>query len=70
MATGKPRITITLDEANYRVLKAISECSGQPMSKFVAELLDGARPTLERMAVTFQKIKQAQDQERESSSRR
>ena len=64
MATSKPRITVTLDDQSYRVLKAISDCSGQPMSKFVAELLDGARPTLERMAVTFQKIKQAQEQER------
>lgn len=64
MATTKPRITITLSEQSYSVLKAISECSGQPMSTFVTEMLDSARPTLERMAVTFQKIKRAQDAER------
>ena len=34
------------------------------MSTFVTEMLDSARPTLERMAVTFQKIKRAQDAER------
>lgn len=64
MATTKPRITITLNDKSYAVLKAISECSGQPMSTFVTEMLDSARPTLERMAATFQKIKRAQDAER------
>lgn len=64
MATAKPRITVTLDQHTYDVLKVISECGGQPMSAFVSEMLDSARPTLERMAATFQKIKQAQDAER------
>lgn len=64
MATAKPRITITLNEKSYAVLKAISDCSGQPMSTFVTEMLDSARPTLERMAATFQKIKRAQETER------
>ena len=64
MATTKSRITITLNDKSYAVLKAISECSGQPMSTFVTEMLDSARPTLERMATTFQKIKRAQDAER------
>jgi hypothetical protein len=64
MATTKPRITITLNDKSYAVLKAISDCSGQPMSTFVAEMLDSARPTLERMAATFQTIKRAQDAER------
>ena len=64
MATTKPRITITLNDKSYAVLKAISECSGQPMSTFVTEMLDSARPTLERMAATFQTIKRAQDAER------
>ena len=64
MATTKPRITITLNDNSYAVLKAISECSGKPMSTFVTEMLDSARPTLERMATTFQKIKRAQDAER------
>lgn len=64
MATKKSRITITLNDKSYAVLKAISECSSQPMSTFVSEMLDSARPTLERMAATFQKIKVARDSER------
>ncbi len=64
MATATPRITITLNEKSYAVLKSISDCSGQPMSTFVTEMLDSARPTLERMAATFQKIKRAQETER------
>lgn len=64
MPTKKPRILITLEQRSYDVLKSISETSGRPMSSFVSELLEGAMPTLERMAVTFQKIKQAQDSER------
>lgn len=60
MATNKPRITITLDPKTYNVLKVISDCGDKTMSGFVAELLDAAMPTLERMAVTFQAIKTAQ----------
>lgn len=65
MATSKPRITITLDLKTYNVLKVISECGGKNMSGFVAEMLDAAMPTLERMAVTFQAIKSAQEAERQ-----
>ena len=65
MATTKPRITITLDPKTYNVLKVISDCGDKTMSGFVAELLDAAMPTLERMAVTFQAIKNAQEAERQ-----
>lgn len=64
MATTKPRITVTLTKRQHEVLRTISECGGQPMSIFVSEMLEAALPTLERMAATFQKIKQAQDAER------
>jgi hypothetical protein len=64
MATTKPRITITLNQRCYNILKSISDCSGKPMSGFVAEMMESASPTLERMAATFQKIKTAQDAER------
>ena len=64
MATTKPRINVTLEQRSYDVIKSISETSGRPMSSFISELLEGAMPTLERMAVTFQKIKQAQDGDR------
>ena len=36
----------------------------QPMSAFIVELLESAFPTIERMAVTFQKVKSAQVAER------
>lgn len=64
MATTKPRITITLDDRTYAVIRAISKFGGQPMSTFVSDILDGARPTMERMAATFQAIRKAQDAER------
>ena len=65
MATNKPRITITLDPKTYNVLKVISDSGDKTMSGFVAELLDAAMPTLERMAVTFQAIRNAQEVERQ-----
>ena len=65
MATNKPRITITLNPSTYRVLKSISDLGGKPMSAFVAEMLDSAMPTLERMAVTYRAIKEAQDAHRD-----
>lgn len=60
MATKNPRITITLNPHQHRVLQSISTTTGQPMSAFVVEMLGSAMPTIERMAVTFQKIKSAQ----------
>ena len=64
MATTKPRITITLDQRTYDVIKAISELGGQSMSAFVSDMLDSALPTLERMAATFQAVNAAQTAER------
>ena len=64
MATTKPRITITLNQRTYEVLKTIGKLGDQPMSAFVSEMLDSALPTLERMAATFQAIKNAQTTER------
>lgn len=64
MPTKKPRLNITLEQRSYDIIKSISETSGQPMSTFLAELVQSAMPTLERMAVTFQKVKAAQDMER------
>ncbi len=64
MATTKPRITVTLTQRQYDVLKVISDCGGQPMSAFISQMLEMSLPTLERMAATFQKIKRAQDGQR------
>lgn len=64
MATTKPRITVTLTKRQYEVIGTIAKLGGGSMSAFIGEMLESALPTLERMAVTFQKVKQAQDQER------
>ena len=55
MATTKPRITLTLPQRHYDLYRAISDMTHQPMSAFIVELLESAFPTIERMAVTFQK---------------
>ena len=64
MATTKPRITVTLTERQHEVIKTIAGIGGGSMSAFISEMLESALPTLERMAATFQKVKQAQDQEK------
>jgi hypothetical protein len=64
MATNKPRITVTLGEPTYAVLKSIADLGNGTMSGFVSEMLESALPTLERMAATFQAIKNAQTTER------
>lgn len=66
MATNKPRITITLDQDIYDLLKSISSISGQPMSGIVSEFLDGARPVFKSMSDTFVKIKEAKDFEKKA----
>lgn len=65
MATSKPRITITLTEQQYEVLKDISDNSGQSMSAFVQELLGQAFPVMERMAETFRRLRAARDEQRQ-----
>ena len=61
MATTKPRITVTLTERQYELVKSISDNSGQTMSYFISELLENSLPVMERMAETFRKIKELQD---------
>lgn len=65
MATNKPRITITLTERQHGVLRSISETSGKSMSSFLSELVEETMPTLERIAVAFQRIHQARQSERD-----
>lgn len=60
MATTKPRITVTLTEHQHEVLRTMSEASGKSMSAFLSELLELSLPTFEKMAVTFQKLKDVQ----------
>lgn len=64
MATTKPRITVTLTERQHEVLKIIAATGGSSMSSLLGELIEASLPTLERMANTFQKLRQAQILER------
>lgn len=64
MPTQKPRITITLTSRQHDVLRSLSSSSGQSMSSLLCEVLDTAFPVFERMAVTFQHLKQARDAEK------
>jgi hypothetical protein len=59
MATKNPRITITLTQRQHDVLHSISTSSGQSMSSIVMECVNGAMPVFEKMAVTFQHLKNA-----------
>lgn len=61
MATTKPRITITLTDRQYSVLRKMSDSSGQPMSGFITDLIESALPTMEKMSGTFQQIRSFQD---------
>lgn len=65
MATTNPRITITISPNQHRILKAMSEFSGKSMSSVVAEFLDEVEPVLERMALSFRRIKEASDMQRQ-----
>lgn len=40
MATNKPRILVTLEPEQYKVLKELSELNNTPMSRIVREYLD------------------------------
>jgi predicted DNA-binding protein len=64
MATTNPRITVTLTRRQHEVLRSISDNSGKPMSGFIHEVLEESLPVLERMAETFRKIKEVQDEQR------
>ncbi|HET7060708.1 MAG TPA: hypothetical protein VFI43_00855 [Nitrosospira sp.] len=63
MPTSKPRITITLTEYQHAILRRISESSGRSMSGVISEFMLAAQPTLERMAHTFQQLKQDRDED-------
>lgn len=65
MATTNPRITITITPNQHRILKAMSEFSGKSMSSVVAEFLDEVEPVLERMALSFRRLKEASDMQRQ-----
>ena len=50
MATTKPRITISLEEQDYAVLKRLYTLNGVPMSRTVSELVAMLTPVLGLMS--------------------
>lgn len=69
MATVKPRITITLDQEKYELLRRLASYQGSSMSSIVADLLDAVAPVLERVCVAIEGVMQAQDGVREGLKR-
>lgn len=64
MATTKPRITVTLTKRQHEVLQTIAACGGSTMSGMLGEFIESAMPTFERMAATFQQVRNANIKER------
>ena len=65
MPTSKPRITVTLTQEQHAILRKISAAGGQSMSGVISEFMLMAQPALERMAVSFQQLKQDLDADRQ-----
>lgn len=57
MSTKNPRINITLKQADYDVIKRLSELTGTSMSKTINEYLEVVIPTLDRVADNLEIIK-------------
>lgn len=53
------RITISLSEADYNVLKRLSKLQGGTMSKIVSELVETVAPVLSQMVVNFERVQAA-----------
>lgn len=64
MATTKPRITVTLPKRTHEVLTRLSAASGQSMSAIVAEFVELAVPSLERVVVVLERAKVAPQEAR------
>lgn len=64
MATTKPRITISLEEQDYAVLKRFYTLNGVPMSRIVSELVAMLTPVLGRMADNLEAVAKADEQTR------
>ena len=64
MATTKPRITITLKEADYAVLKRLNALNGVPMARTISELVEVVTPVLARISDNLEKVKMADEETR------
>lgn len=65
MATTKPRITISLEEQDYAVLKRLYALNGVPMSRTVSELVAMLTPVLGRMADNLEAVVKADEETRQ-----
>jgi hypothetical protein len=61
MATDKPRITITLEQDQYLVLKRMADLQGGSMSRIVSDLLSEVVPVLNSVCDSLELAKKAQD---------
>jgi hypothetical protein len=64
MATRNPRLSVLLTPRQHQVITSMSRDSGQSMSKIIQELIEPSMPVLERLAATFQHLRQAKDADR------
>lgn len=55
------RITISLRDKDYQVLKRLNELNGVPMAKTVSELVELVTPMLDKIADNLAKIKLADE---------
>ena len=66
MATNKPRITITLKEADYAVLKRLNALNGVPMARSISELVEVVTPVLARISDNLEKVRMADENVKKS----
>lgn len=62
MATGKPRITITLEPEQYEVISRLATLQRGSMSRIVSELLAEVTPMLEKVCDTMAIAAKANDE--------
>lgn len=59
MPTAKPRITVTLEPHSHEVLSRLSRLGGDSMSALVAQYVELAIPSLERLVVAMERVHEA-----------
>jgi hypothetical protein len=59
MATEKPRITITLEPAEYAVLSRLAKLQGSSMSRILREFMGEVTPILSKVADSLEVAKRA-----------
>lgn len=64
MSTVKPRITITLEPHTHEVLSRLSSAGGDSMSALVAQLVEVALPSMERLVVVLERAASAPEEAR------